>query len=269
LGGIGIHNKGAGSMLWDVLNSTSGLILIVLTISLVVAGLMKGIIGVGMPIVALPLLSMLIDVRAAVMLLTVPLILSNIPQALEGGRTLECCRRLVPVLLGMMPGILLGVTLLLNGNPATTKAIAGGVIVVVAGLTWAAPKFQLRESLRSPVGVGAGFAGGVLGGVAALPGPLVFTYSLAKGLRGKDFTKEASLFLVLSSALLALFLASSTTFNGADLVISTSALIPVAIGMFFGQKLREFIPADAFKSAVLVIVLLSGLGIIFKAFIPH
>jgi uncharacterized membrane protein YfcA len=52
-------------------------------------------------------------------------------------------------------------------------------------------------------------------------------------------------------------------------VISTSALIPVAIGMFFGQKLREFIPADAFKSAVLVIVLLSGLGIIFKAFIPH
>jgi uncharacterized membrane protein YfcA len=92
---------------------------------------------------------------------------------------------------------------------------------------------------------------------------------LAKGLHGKDFTKEASLFLVLSSALLALFLASSTTFNGADLVISTSALIPVAIGMFFGQKLREFIPADAFKSAVLVIVLLSGLGIIFKAFIPH
>jgi len=86
-------------MLWDVLNSSSGLILIVLTFSLVVAGLMKGIIGVGMPIVAIPLLSMLIDVRAAVMLLAVPLILTNIPQALEGGRTLECFRRLAPVLL--------------------------------------------------------------------------------------------------------------------------------------------------------------------------
>jgi uncharacterized protein len=256
-------------MLWDVLNSSSGLILIVLTFSLVVAGLMKGIIGVGMPIVAIPLLSMLIDVRAAVMLLAVPLILTNIPQALEGGRTLECFRRLAPVLLGMMPGILLGVTLLLGGNPATTKAIAGCVIVLVAGLTWVAPKFQLRESLRSPVGVGAGFAGGVLGGVAALPGPLVFTYLLARGLRGKDFTKEASLFLVLSSALLAIFLASSSRFDGADLVISTGALIPVAIGMFIGQKLRDLVPADAFKQAVLVVVLLSGLGLIFKALVPH
>jgi DNA-binding CsgD family transcriptional regulator/PAS domain-containing protein len=69
-----------------------------------VAGVMKGIIGVGMPIVALPLLSMLIDVRAAVMLLSMPLILSNIPQAIEGGETVACFMRLIPVLLGMMPG---------------------------------------------------------------------------------------------------------------------------------------------------------------------
>ena len=254
-------------MLWELLNSTSGLILIALTICLVVAGLMKGIIGVGMPIVALPLLSMLIDVRAAVMLLAVPLVLSNIPQALEGGQTLACCRRLLPVLLGMMPGIFLGVTLLLNGNPVAIKAIAGCVIVVVAGLTWVAPKFQVRESLRGPVGLSAGFAGGVLGGVAALPGPLVFTYLLAKGLRGKAFTKEASLFLVLSSALLATFLASSSKFDRIDIVISTIALIPVAFGMFFGQKLREYIPADVFKKAVLLIVLLSGLGLTVKALV--
>src|SRR4030095_10681105 len=146
---------------------------------------MKGIIGVGMPIVALPLLSMLIDVRAAVMLLTVPLILSNIPQALEGGRTLECFKRLVAVLLGMMPGILLGVTLLLDGNPATTKAIAGCVIVLVAGLTWVAPKFQLRESLRSPVGLGAGFAGVCSVGSLHCPGRwyLLFCWPRACGAR--------------------------------------------------------------------------------------
>ena len=252
-------------MLWDALSSSSGTLLIVLTFCLVIAGLLKGIIGVGMPIVALPLLSMLIDVRAAVMLLAVPLVLSNIPQALEGGRTLECLKRLVPVLFGMMPGIVLGATILLSANPAAVKGIAGFVIVLVAGLTWAAPKFELRENVRTPVGLGAGFAGGLLGGVAALPGPLVFTYLLAKGLRGKDFTKEASLFLVISSALLAGFLASSSAFDRTDLVISTSALIPVAVGMVLGQKLRERVPADVFKKAVLVAVLLSGLGLVCKS----
>ena len=252
-------------MLWDVLHASSDLLLTLLVMFLVVAGLMKGIIGVGMPIVALPLLSMLIDVRAAVMLLSMPLILSNIPQAMEGGKTAACLMRLGPVLLGMLPGILLGVTVLVGGDPATTKMIAGSAIVLVAGITLGAPKLQLRDNLKTPVGVVAGFAGGALGGVAAMPGPLVFTYLLAKGLRGKEFTKEASLFLVLSSALLALVLSSSRMFAWTDLAISTGALIPVAIGMHVGQRLRDLIPAEVFKRAVLVVVLLSGLGLITKA----
>ena len=54
--------------------------------SLVVAGLLKGIIGVGMPVVALPLLALFIDIKSAAMLLSMPLIFSNLPQALEAER---------------------------------------------------------------------------------------------------------------------------------------------------------------------------------------
>jgi hypothetical protein len=58
--------------------------------SLIVAGLLKGIIGVGMPVVALPLLSLFIDIKSAALLLSMPLIFSNVPQALEGGKTGRC-----------------------------------------------------------------------------------------------------------------------------------------------------------------------------------
>ena len=81
--------------------------------SLIVAGLLKGIIGVGMPVVALPLLSLFIDVKSAAMLLSMPLIFSNLPQALEGGRTGQCLMQLMPVILGMIPGLFLGVRALL------------------------------------------------------------------------------------------------------------------------------------------------------------
>jgi uncharacterized membrane protein YfcA len=40
--------------------------------SLIVAGLLKGTIGVGMPVVALPLLSLFVDVKSAAMLLSMP-----------------------------------------------------------------------------------------------------------------------------------------------------------------------------------------------------
>jgi uncharacterized protein len=82
--------------------------IILLAISLVIAGLVKGAIGVGMPTVAFPLLSMLVDVQAAVMLLSVPLVLSNIPQALEGGFVARTLWSLAPVLLGMIPGVWIG-----------------------------------------------------------------------------------------------------------------------------------------------------------------
>jgi uncharacterized membrane protein YfcA len=251
-------------MLLQMFHSSPTLIVIGLACALVVAGLMKGIVGVGMATYALPMLSLLIDVRAAVMLLAVPLILSNIPQALEGGRTLECFKRLAPVLLGMMPGVLLGVAILLLADCSTIKVVAGCVIVLVAALTLLAPKFQLREGLRTPVGLCAGFASGVLGGVGALLGPFVFTFLLAKGLHGKDFTKEASLFLVLSSAFLAVSLVASSTFDTSDLAISTAALIPVSLGMSVGRKLRNYIPANLFRTAILSVVLLSGLGILVK-----
>src|SRR5260370_14357165 len=94
--------------------------------SLIIAGLLKGIIGVGMPVVALPLLSLFIDIKSAAMLLSMPLIFSNVPQALEGGKTGRCLMQLRPVILGMIPGLFLGVRLLL--------AVAANVEKIIAGL---------------------------------------------------------------------------------------------------------------------------------------
>src|SRR5690242_3141123 len=109
--------------------ATPGLIAL-LTVSLVIAGLVKGAIGVGMPVVAFPLLSMLVDVQTAVMLLSVPLILSNIPQALEGGFVGQTLWSLAPVLVGMIPGVWIGVAVLLNVDPAVAKIVAGASVIL-------------------------------------------------------------------------------------------------------------------------------------------
>src|ERR1700754_5344845 len=89
--------------------------------SLFVAGFLKGTIGVGMPVVALPLLSLFIDIRSATMLLSMPLIFSNLPQALEGGKTGRCLVQLMPVMLGMIPGLFLGVRVLLALDASAVK----------------------------------------------------------------------------------------------------------------------------------------------------
>src|SRR4029079_2197561 len=124
--------------------TTPGLI-ILLAVSLVIAGLVKGAIGVGMPIVAFPMLSMLVDVQTAAMLLSIPLVLTNIPQALEGGFVGQTLWSLAPVVVGMLPGIWIGVAFLLNLDPAVAKIVAGASVILVAALMLLPPKRQIND----------------------------------------------------------------------------------------------------------------------------
>ena len=87
---------------------------VALLLALVTAGAAKGLIGVGMPIVAMPLVSHVIDLPAAVILLSIPLVFSNLRQAVEGGGTAAALRQLTPLLLGFCVGSVVGVKFLMG-----------------------------------------------------------------------------------------------------------------------------------------------------------
>jgi len=245
-------------MLFRTLYFEQASIMAAVVCSLIVAGLLKGTIGVGMPVVALPLLSLFVDVKAAAMLLSMPLFLSNLPQALEGGKTGRCLMQLMPVFLGMIPGLFLGVRILLAVDANVARIIAGLVLMGVGGVTLLAPRLQLQSRLVLPTGITSGFFGGILGGIAAMSGPLVFIFLLAKGLRGKAFTKQASLFLVVSSGLLAILLTASRQFDWLDVSVSTAATVPVVLGMFVGQHMRDKMAPETFRKLVLIAVIAAG-----------
>ena len=245
-------------MLIHILYSEPASVIAAVFCSLIVAGLLKGIIGVGMPIVAPPLLSLFIDVKSAVMLLSMPLIFSNVPQALEGRKTGQCLMQLMPVIVGMIPGLFLGVRVLLAVDANTARIIAGLVLMGVGGVTLLAPRLKLQSRLVLPTGITFGFFGGILGGIAAMPGPLVFIFLLAKGLRGKAFTKEASLYLVVSAGLLAILLTASRQFSWLDVSVSAAALLPVVLGMYVGQHMRDKIAPETFTKLVLIAVIAAG-----------
>jgi uncharacterized membrane protein YfcA len=102
------------------------------------------------------------------------------------------------------------------------------------------------------------FFGGILGAIAAMPGLLVFIFLLAKGLRGKAFTKEASMYLVVCSGLLAILLTASRQFNWLDVSVSTAAMLPVVLGMYLGQHMRATIAPETFEKLVLIAVIAAG-----------
>jgi uncharacterized membrane protein YfcA len=136
----------------------------------------------------------------------------------------------------------------------------------VSAVTLLAPKLQLQSRLVLPTGIIFGFFGGILGGIAAMPGPLVFIFLLAKGLRGQAFTKEASLYLVVSAGLLAILLTASRQFSWLDVAISMAATLPVVLGMCVGQHMRDKIAPDTFRKLVLIAVIAAGADLVGHGF---
>ena len=91
-----------------------------------------------------------------------------------------------------------------------------------------------------------------------MAGPIVFIFLIAKGRRGQAFTKEASLYLVISSGLLAIFLTTSRHFSAVDVLVSMAAMLPVMLGMRFGEFFGDKIAPELFRKLVLIAVIAAG-----------
>ena len=235
---------------------------VALLLALVTAGAAKGLIGVGMPIVAMPLVSHIIDLPAAVALLSIPLVLSNLRQAVEGGGTVAALRQLAPLLLGFCVGIVVGVKLLMSLDDAWLKPLVGCALLL-AGLTVVAkPDLTLSPAGERVVGPIAGGLGGLFGGLAALSGPIVFVYLLATSRDKNLFVKHASLYLVFASAVLLLVMSTYAHITIADAGISLVSVLPVMIGMALGARVRPHVPIKLFRLLILVVVFASAVDLI-------
>jgi uncharacterized membrane protein YfcA len=229
---------------------------------LLIAGATKGLIGIGMPIVALPLLNLVVDLPVAVAILSIPLIISNVPQALTGDKASVVLSRLFPLLCGLVIGIVVGVCLLTSVRIDILKPIVGIILILVVGLMLVAPHFAVAKQHEKYLGPIVGFLGGVLGGLAALPGPFVFVYILALGFSKDRFVQYSSMFLVVAATLMTITLRGFGALGWMDLVGSAIAVIPILVGMKLGTGLRTLLSPPLFRKIIPGVVMLSGIHMI-------
>jgi uncharacterized membrane protein YfcA len=245
----------------DLVNMPASIIISIVAM-LLLAGMTKGLIGIGMPIVAVPLLNLVVDLPVTVAILSIPLIISNIPQALDGDRIGEVLRRLTPILLGLVVGVVIGVYLLATIRVELLKPLVGAILIVIVVLMLFSPHVVVPPRYEYYLGPVAGLIGGILGGLAALPGPFVFIYILALGLSKERFVQYSSMFLVVAATLMTLTLGGFGALGWRDALISTCAVIPILVGMRLGTQLRALVSPPMFRRLILLVVMVSGVHLL-------
>lgn len=233
-----------------------GLSMLVLA-TFMLAGTVKGVIGLGMPTVAMGLLGLAMAPAQAAALLIVPSTVTNLWQLAFGGHLRGLLRRLWPLLLAVFVGSLFGSFWLgINAGPWVAHAL-GGALLVYALTGLLLPRWHLPPRHEGWLGPLCGLLTGV---VTAATGVFVIPavpYLQALGLQRDELVQALGLSFTVSTLALALGLYWHAELGATELGASTLVLLPALLGMLCGQWLRQRISALVFKR-----VFFSGLALL-------
>ena len=211
------------------------------------AGIVKGMLGMGLPTFAMGWLGLLMPVPQAAGLLAVPSLVTNLWQGLAGGALRPLLRRLLPLLLGVVAGVG-GAAWLPPVNDQFGRVLLGACLLAYGGSGLAG--WRLRPPSGMAQTVAAPLVGAVTGVVTALTGVFVIPavpYLQSLQFDRNELAQALGLSFTTSTVALVVLLAAQGQLGWQGSLQSLLALAPALAGMFLGQKLRQDMSEALFR----------------------
>jgi len=225
----------------------------------VLAGVVKGVVGLGLPTLSMALLAVWMPPAAAAALLIVPSLVTNLWQLRPWTGVPVLLRRLAGMQLGIGVGTLLGAWCF--GAASASGAMLALGLVLAGYAAWGLLGRALALPARHEAWLGP-FVGALTGAITALTGVFVLpavVYLQALRLSRDELIQSMGLSFTSSTVALGIALAGqggySTPWAGASLAM----LVPALAGMSLGQRLRQRLPPAVFRRCFFIGLALLGL----------
>ncbi|MBR0828944.1 sulfite exporter TauE/SafE family protein [Bradyrhizobium manausense] len=234
-------------------------LLIAIAAVFLLAGFVKGVIGLGLPTVSMGLLAVAMAPSRAIAIVIVPAIVTNIWQTFAGPYLADILKRLWPLMIGTVIGCWLNAGALTGPHAAYGTVVLGLLLVIYAiiGLN----KFHFRVAPGNEKWVG-GAVGVVTGVISASTGVQVIPsmpFMQAIGMEKDELVQALGVFFTVATVALAFNLTAGGLLNAATAVPGAVAMACAFGGMYIGQAVRARMPAETFRRWFLIAMILLGI----------
>lgn len=242
---------------------------IVIGLVFVLAGTVKGVIGLGLPTISLALLSLVVDLPSAMALMIVPSLVTNIWQMFDGKETWIILKRIWIFLACAGGAVWVGAIVLVRVDTFVLTTILGLLLIIysftgITGYRLSTPTYH--ERWMGPL---AGVLNGVLTGMTGsfvVPGVM---YLQSLGLSRDSLLQAMGMLFTASTVALALALNGTGLLSTELAVLSAIAVVPAIVGMVLGAKLRRRLSEENFRRTFFLALLLLGLYIFSRGLLSY
>jgi len=234
--------------------------------AIVFGGFIKGALGVGTPLLTVPMMALVLPPQMAIAIMAIPVVVANLWQFSQVERSSRVVKRFWPAFVGILVGTWIGVKILSVIDEKSLLFFVGIVVIVFAFLQGSSKRFHLNDALVKPAGAMFGTASGVIGGVSSFFGPMLVVYLISIRDLGKNQFVSTISFLYISAVVpWAFTLYLFGILDQSTLYFSVLATLPVILGMILGQRIRKKISEERFKYLIIGILIASGLSMLWRA----
>jgi len=227
-----------------------------------IAGFVKGVIGLGLPTVAMGLLAVNMAPGRAIAIVIVPAIITNIWQTFVGPHLRDILRRLWPLMIGTVIGCWANAGAL-SGPYARYGTVVLGVLLIVYAVI-GLNKLQFRVAPQNEKWIG-GVVGVITGVISASTGVQVIPsmpFMQAIGMEKDELVQALGVFFTTATLALAFNLTAGGLLTPANAVPGAVAMAFAFAGMYIGQSVRSKMPADTFRRWFLIAMILLGIYLV-------
>jgi hypothetical protein len=240
----------------------SPFVIAVTIFAFLLAGLVKGVIGMGLPTISIGLLSLVMQPVEAVALLVVPTLVTNLWQMAAGRNFVTLVYRLWPVMAGVCIGTWVaafsGLGLLTKDSTGLATMALGIALMVYSAFGLAKIHFTVRRSAEPWLGP---IIGVLTGGISAATGVFAIPaipYLQAIGLDKEDLVQAQGVSFTVSTLALTVVLIGHGTLQISNTSVSFLAVAPALLGMAIGQWVRLRVRPEVFSLCFFLGVFLLG-----------
>ena len=239
------------------------IIILIIILAVLAGGLVKGTIGFGMPMVALPIIAFVIPATTAMVILCAPIFLTNFLQIkFKQGVS---SYRFLPMFISLIIGLIVGARLILEININTiTQIIAVSIIFTALVNCFGIRITSINQKREKAITIIIGFGSGILGGLSTFYGPPMLAYLVAADLPKEKFVRTVSTMYFIGSFPLYGSLIYYGFATSVDLIVSLILILPAYIAQKLGTKIRDKINQKQFRMCILITLIILGFSLLIK-----